>query len=96
MAARHHSTHGVKERQFLSRRGHSGLAVEPHGYGVPGGQRVVVLLVCVALTALTWFVFGQTLGHDFVSYDDHVYIQDNPIVRNGLLSAEGLIWCFHA
>jgi protein O-mannosyl-transferase len=93
MAARHRSTHGVKERQFLSRRGHSGLAVEPHGYGVPGGLRVVVLLVCVALIALTWFVFGQTLGHDFVSYDDHVYIQDNPIVRNGL-SAEGLIWAF--
>ena len=93
MAARHRSTHGVKERQFLNRRGHSGLAVEPHGYGVPGGLRVVVLLVCVALIALTWFVFGQTLGHDFVSYDDHVYIQDNPIVRNGL-SAEGLIWAF--
>jgi tetratricopeptide (TPR) repeat protein len=49
--------------------------------------------VCFALVAITWLVFGQTLRHDFVSYDDHVYIQDNPIVRNGL-SAEGLIWAF--
>lgn len=49
--------------------------------------------VCAALVAVTWLVFGRTAGHDFVSYDDHVYIQDNPIVRNGL-SAEGLIWAF--
>jgi tetratricopeptide (TPR) repeat protein len=51
------------------------------------------LLVSFGLVAITWLVFGQTLWHDFVSYDDHVYIQDNGIVRNGL-SPEGLIWAF--
>ncbi len=49
--------------------------------------------ICAVLLAITWLVFGRTLGHDFVSYDDHVYVQDNPIVRNGL-SVEGLIWAF--
>src|SRR5437773_3074950 len=52
-----------------------------------------VFYVCLALVAITWLVVGRTLGHDFVSYDDHLYIQDNPIVRNGL-SAEGLVWAF--
>jgi protein O-mannosyl-transferase len=49
--------------------------------------------ICAALVAITWVVFGQTLRHDFVSYDDHVYIQDNAIVGSGL-STEGLIWAF--
>jgi tetratricopeptide (TPR) repeat protein len=49
--------------------------------------------VCLSLVAITWFVFGQTLRHDFVSYDDHIYIQDNAIVGSGL-STEGLIWAF--
>lgn len=49
--------------------------------------------ICAVLLAITWLVFGRTLGYDFVSYDDHVYVQDNPVVRNGL-SVEGLIWAF--
>jgi hypothetical protein len=30
------------------------------------------------LTAITWLVFGQTVRHDFVNFDDHVYVYDNP------------------
>jgi hypothetical protein len=55
--------------------------------------RFASFYVCLALVAITWFVFGQTLRHDFVSYDDHIYIQDNAIVGSGL-STEGLIWAF--
>lgn len=43
------------------------------------------MLVCVA--------FGQTLGHDFVQYDDQSYVLDNPQVRRGL-SMEGIVWAF--
>ena len=28
--------------------------------------------VCLGLVAVTWAVFGQTLAHDFVNFDDHV------------------------
>src|SRR5438128_5905865 len=47
-------------------------------------SRVASLYVCLALIALTWLVFGQTLWHDFVNLDDHVYVYDNPLITRGL------------
>ena len=34
--------------------------------------------------ALIWIVFGQTLGHDFVNYDDKTYVYGNALVSGGL------------
>ena len=51
------------------------------------------LLICLALTALTWLVFGQTLWHDFVNLDDHVYVYDNPLITRGL-TLNGVINAF--
>ncbi len=39
------------------------------------------------------FVYGQTLNHGFINYDDPIYVTDNPHVRNGL-TPEGFIWAF--
>lgn len=50
-----------------------------------------VVGVCAVLMALVFVVFGQTLGHGFVSYDDGTYVYGNPIVLKGL-SIEGLRW----
>jgi Tfp pilus assembly protein PilF len=47
------------------------------------------LVICVGLTSLIWLIFGQTLGHQFVSYDDQNYVYDNPIVTGGF-SANGV------
>ncbi len=49
--------------------------------------------ICIFLTAATWLVFGQTLRHDFVNYDDATYVYDNPIVSHGL-TFHGLQWAF--
>jgi tetratricopeptide (TPR) repeat protein len=43
--------------------------------------------------AVTWAVFGQTLAHDFVNFDDHIYVYENPLVIKGL-STEGIIGAF--
>ena len=43
--------------------------------------------------ALIWCVFGQTLRHEFVNFDDHAYVYENPAVRNGL-TLDGLAWAF--
>jgi len=43
--------------------------------------------------AVTLAVFGQTLTHDFVNFDDHVYVYENPLVIRGL-STEGIIEAF--
>ncbi|PYI68340.1 MAG: hypothetical protein DMF07_01390 [Verrucomicrobia bacterium] len=42
---------------------------------------------------LTWIVFGQTLRHDFVNYDDPRYVYQNTRITNGLDLA-GIAWAF--
>ena len=48
---------------------------------------------CLVLVAITWLVFGQTLGHDFVNFDDHWYVYENPSITRGL-SVDGVIGAF--
>ena len=57
--------------------------------------------ICVLLGILVAIVFGQTLGHAFVHYDDFFYVADNPHVTGGLTlpavagafaSKEGGLW----
>jgi tetratricopeptide (TPR) repeat protein len=54
-------------------------------------ERRTVLGVCIFLAAIVWAVFGQTLHHEFVSFDDGPYVYDNPIVQKGL-TWEGFRW----
>src|SRR6266513_5039544 len=49
--------------------------------------------VCAVIVALIWIVFGQTLGHDFINYDDKVYVYGNSLVTAGL-SLHGLSQAF--
>jgi len=49
--------------------------------------------ICIALAALSWLVFGQTLRHDFVNYDDPRYVYENTKVTEGL-SISGIVWAF--
>ena len=56
-------------------------------------NRRVVIGICVALVAMAWLVFGQTLRHDFVNYDDMDYVTKNAQVSRGL-TFEGILWAF--
>src|ERR1051325_10457736 len=95
MPARRPSRRGVKEREVPNRR------KQPSGVSAAGPSirtrytkpAIVDLLVCLGLVAITWAVFGQTLTHDFVNFDDHVYVYENPLVIRGL-STEGIIAAF--
>jgi protein O-mannosyl-transferase len=49
--------------------------------------------ICIALAALSWLVFGQTLWHDFVNYDDPRYVYENTKITAGL-SISGIAWAF--
>src|SRR5438128_10566290 len=49
--------------------------------------------VGVFLVAITWAVFGQTFRHQFVNYDDPLYVLDNAHVRAGL-TWRGIAWAF--
>jgi tetratricopeptide (TPR) repeat protein len=49
--------------------------------------------ICICLAAVTWLVFGQTLWHDFVNYDDPRYVYENTKITDGL-SISGIAWAF--
>ena len=48
-------------------------------------------VIGLGLVAITWIVFGRTLGFDFINYDDSSYVYQNPSISNGL-TWEGLKW----
>jgi len=49
--------------------------------------------ICLSLAVLTWMVFGQTLWHDFINYDDPRYVYENAKITGGL-SISGISWAF--
>src|SRR6266513_3795529 len=51
------------------------------------------LFVSLFLVVITWLTFGQTIGHEFVNFDDHVYVYDNPLITKGL-TVDGAIGAF--
>src|SRR2546423_2543771 len=54
-------------------------------------RQTTLLIISVGLTAIIWIVFGQTLRHNFINFDDNVYVYDNPHVSAGL-TRDGLSW----
>ena len=52
-----------------------------------------IVLISILLVAVVWLVFSRTIGYDFVNYDDHVYVYQNPIVSAGL-TLHGIVWAF--
>jgi len=68
---------------------HSTLLAKPAlaNWAVAGGCAFLLLAVVA--------VFGQTIGFDFVNFDDNLYVYDNPNLAKGL-SVEGVAWAFSA
>lgn len=52
---------------------------------------VLKFAICFALVAITFAIFGQTLGHEFVNYDDPVYVSENPRIQVGL-NGQSVAW----
>src|ERR1700737_3916632 len=49
--------------------------------------------LCILLAGLVWLVFGQTLRHQVVNFDDESYIYANPVVSRGL-TPQAIGWAF--
>src|SRR5437763_10122590 len=49
--------------------------------------------VSICLVAITWAVFGQTFHHQFINYDDPLYVLDNAHVLAGM-TWRGIAWAF--
>jgi len=50
-----------------------------------------VLTICFFLALLVWGVFGKTLHHNFVNYDDGLYVFENAQITHGV-TLESVRW----
>jgi tetratricopeptide (TPR) repeat protein len=62
----------------------AGSAMKPGTISTRSPSRAAQFWICTAIVILIWIVFGQTLGHDFVNYDDKTYVYGNSLVSSGL------------
>ena len=53
----------------------------------------VLLTICGFLVLAVALSFAQSVGYDFVNYDDDMYVYENPQVTRGI-TAEGVAWAF--
>jgi len=51
------------------------------------------LLILLGLGVVTFALYAQVIGHQFITLDDPTYIQENPMVNRGVTLA-GLAWAF--
>jgi tetratricopeptide (TPR) repeat protein len=71
----------------------TGHGTQPPSADSPARDRWLTPAVCLFLGLAVWAVFGQTLHHEFVNYDDDRGVYENPAITRGL-SLEGVIWAF--
>lgn len=50
---------------------------------------IVILMLTISVLAVYW----QVIGHEFVSYDDNVYIYENAVVQSGF-NWNSIVWAF--
>ncbi len=55
----------------------------------------VQALICLALTAAVLTVYGRVATHDFIDYDDPLYVTGNDRVKEGL-SLDNVGWAFRS
>jgi len=51
------------------------------------------LVILLALATVTFGIYAQVIGHQFITLDDPTYIQENPMVNRGV-TLKGLAWAF--
>jgi len=61
---------------------------------VPAGKfGRIEIAITAALAIVTFAIYAQVMGHQFITLDDPTYIQENPMVNRGVTLA-GLAWAF--
>ena len=63
----------------------------PPSYAARRGQPN--LLILLGLAVITFAIYAQVIGHQFITLDDPTYIRENPMVDRGVTLA-GLAWAF--
>jgi len=56
-------------------------------------NRYAAIAVCGLILLVVGLVYGQTVRHGFVNFDDDGYVYENPHVLHGL-NVQGIVWAF--
>ncbi|MBU2620986.1 MAG: tetratricopeptide repeat protein [Proteobacteria bacterium] len=51
------------------------------------------ILIGIVLFIITFAVYRQVINHEFITFDDNIYVTDNSIVKKGI-SLSGVLWAF--
>jgi Tfp pilus assembly protein PilF len=57
------------------------------------GERLRITVIYVALALATFIAFEQVCRNGFLTYDDDVYVTENPNIKAGI-TTESVIWAF--
>jgi tetratricopeptide (TPR) repeat protein len=68
-------------------------ALKSSEYPTDWNNNGTIVGVCIMLVVAVFLVFGQTLQHGFINYDDSLYFSSNPPVQAGL-TWKGVSWAF--
>jgi len=71
----------------------NGRAAKSFGVSHPATFDRPDLLILLGLAVMTFGIYAQVIRHQFITLDDGVYINDNPMVNHGVTLA-GLAWAF--
>ena len=66
---------------------------KPPGVAHRGDDQFAIVAVSIFLVVIVWAVFGQTIHHGFINFDDGIYVYQNPQVLAGL-TWKGIRWAF--
>jgi len=58
-----------------------------------GNNEIMRMIICIFLVVSTFVVYSQAQDHEFLNYDDNVYITENSHVKSGL-THESIVWAF--
>ena len=83
---------GLRDREKVNSRGYVAASCSPEPKPRANCDWVAAI-VCGLLLLAVAVVFGQTVRHDFVNFDDNRYVYDNPQVTDGL-TIHGIAWAF--
>lgn len=51
------------------------------------------ILLCLLLAAVTLCIYWQSGSHDFINFDDDVYVTENPGIKHGM-TWNSIVWAF--
>jgi len=84
------------KRTGQKRKGHRSTSVSARKAAPPGDVATrgrLDFLILLGLAAVTFAIYAQVIGHQFITLDDPTYIRENPMVNRGVTAA-GLAWAF--